>query len=272
MPATYGWSNYKGKRRFRRARTAGLVSSGSRVYDLSNTQSSQGSQRAVVVSVPRNRFRSLDTKVFRTRRTIQQVIAVGNYSNTGWVTGTNIAYPDLCMTHALSATSMWINNAIVYQPVLSNASEFVNLFDHYRIDRINITGFFSANQVLADGTTTAEGRVLPILHIMNDYNTTTAQTLSNYLEHPECRHIQLGINKTFRHSYVPRVRELSLGDNDTTTYPGVSKPYQWIDTNSPSIAHFGTRFYLDTFGLTGDETLGRFQFLVEYELSFKSVK
>lgn len=271
MPATYGWSNYRGKRRFRRSRTAGLVTAPS-MYDLTHSQGSQGYQRSAVVSVPRSRFRSLDTKVFRTRRTVQQVLSIANFGSTGWVTGGSTAYPDLCITHSLSTSNFFVNNAVLYQPLLSNASEFVNLFDHYRIDRINITGFFSANEVGANSTEYAEGRVLPVIHIMNDYNTTSTQTLNNYLEHPECRHIQLGTNKTFKHSYVPRVRELSLGDNDIATYPGVSKSHQWIDTNSPQVGHYGTRFYCDTYGLTGDEQIGRFQFLIEYELSFKSVK
>lgn len=270
MPATYGWSNYRGKRVYRRARTAGLgtMSQGSG----RTTQSSQSSQGSYIVAVPRNRFRNLDTKVFRTRRTIQQVVSIANFGGTGWVTGGATANPDMCMVHSLSSTVFWVAGSVLYTPGMSNVSEFINLFDHYRIDRINITGFFSANNVDADNAQYVEGRVLPVIHIMNDYNTTSSLTLSNYLEHPECRHIQLGTNKTFRHSYVPRVRELSLGDNDTTTYPGVSKAHQWIDTNSPSVAHFGTRFYCDTYGLNGDEQLGRFQFLIEYELSFKSVK
>jgi len=235
---------------------------------------SSRSRSMSVVSVPRSRFRNIDTKIFRTRRTICQNITFALYGpGAGWNTGVS-AYPDLSITHALTATTMWINGFIVYQPVMPAFAEFTALFDHYRIDRVNITAFFSANRVSVGETPFVEQHSLPMLHIMNDYNSPTiVQTLSDYMQKPDCRHIQLGTGKTVRHSYVPRIRENAVLDSETGTATGVSKSGQWIDTNSSSISHTGCRLYLDNFGRFGvDDQVGTVQLLIEHEMSFKSVK
>jgi len=262
MPTTYGWSNYKGKRVFKRARSGS--SSYSRPVVLS--QSTQGSQAMAVVAVPRNRFRNIDTKVFRTRRSLVQNIGINQ--SLGWAAGGGTGSRDLTIQTALTSACFWLGGSIIFNPVLPSVGEFTALFDHYRIDRINVQAIFSNNE----SGVNAPNTVLPILHIMTDYNSVNSQTQAEYLQHPEMRSYQLGTGKTIRWSYVPRSRGDLLTDGEIVSTSANSKARQWIDTSSPQVSHLGLRMYLDTIGKTNDVDIGNVQIIVTYELSFRSVK
>lgn len=200
-------------------------------------------------------------KTYTFRRTLQQVLPVN--LSVGFATG---GY-SLQIAPALSACNIFINGTLAYQPLLPNSGEFTSLFDQYRIDRINLQLFFSAN----DSNVTTPTSVLPMVHIANDYNDTNNTSLTDIQQYPEMRTYQLGLEKPVTWSFRPRVR-LDVLTNTGITSSSAFSTTGWIDTSSPGIEHLGTKVYLNTMGRTTNLDIGNCVLMVSYDLSFRNVK
>lgn len=203
------------------------------------------------------------TQIFSVKRTINQNININpanGFAGVGF---------DLGIFPALAACDINIAGSTIYQPLMPNASEFTNLFDLYRITKVNCTMIYSAN----DAITSTPTQMLPVLHIANDYNSTGSFALTDILQYDTVKHYQLGKEKSVKWSFVPHTR------SDTLTNSGLglssaaqNKPGQWFDTSSPSIQHYGTRVYMDNFGRSTSADIGTIMLLVEYCLEFCFVK
>lgn len=201
-------------------------------------------------------------KAYRFRRQVQQAMVITQ--NGGWA---NAGF-DLCISPALGQCDIIISGTLVYQPVLPNASEFTNLFDQYRITRVYCEIIYSGN----DNNTTTPTYVLPVVHIMNDYNTTGGQTLTDYEQHPELKTHQLGVGKRIRWSFVPRTRGDLLTNSGITSTSANNKALQWIDTNGTNVMFLGTRAYFNNFGRNVVTDIGSILLVIKYDMEFRFVK
>lgn len=201
-----------------------------------------------------------------TRRRIIQNIAID--PSLGWKVNASNGYPDIMLAPALSSCSFWAASAIAYQPVLPGATDFTNLYDQYRIKKVNVELWYSANDSIVSQPTFP----LPLVHVMNDYNSTASQSLDAYLEHPELKTYQLGKEKRISWSFVPRTRGDVLTDNAILSSSANNRAGLWIDTSSANIQYLGVRFYIDFLGIATAVNLGSVQFIVTYDMEFRYVK
>lgn len=124
---------------------------------------------------------------------------------------------------------------------MPNASEFSNLFDSYRINKIVvkiIPKITETSTVLASTGNSA----LPQIHSALDFNDSIAPTslaqLTQYSTHKMTRG-----NMVHTRVFTPCV-ELSANATANTA----PKSYQWLDTSHLDIAHLGMKLYIPTLG------------------------
>lgn len=177
------------------------------------------------------------------------------------------AGPDLCMTHSLSYTDFIINGTSNQQPQIPNVSEFTNLFDQYKIARIDYEIYWSQN--LSNAGVAAP---VPIVHIVNDYNTVGAFAKSQIYEEPDMRTYQCDPGTPIRWSLYPHVRSDVLTNGGLISSSAMNIKAPWIDTSSPGVQHLGTLVFIDNLGRTTNADYGTFLFKVKYVMEFKNVK
>lgn len=201
-------------------------------------------------------------QTYKFSRQLQQVMTITQ--NGGWA---NAGF-DMAIFPALTACDISISGTLVFQPVLPSSSDFGNLFDMYRITRVHCEIIYSGN----DNNTTTPTYVLPVIHIMNDYNSAGSLALTDYEQHPEVKTYQLGVGRKVKWSFVPRTRGDLLTNSGLTSTSANNKPYQWIDTSSPNVQMLGTRAYFNNFGRNVVTDIGSIILTVRYDMEFKFVK
>lgn len=194
------------------------------------------------------------------RRTLQQVNTIN--LSTGW----GGSY-DTTISPALSSCSFWQSGLVAYQPVLPNSTELINLYDQYRIKKVHLEFIFSGNNATVNAPTTC----LPVLHIVNDYNSLGSANLADYQQYPDMKTLQLGVGKRIRHSFVPRVRADVMTDGGILSSSALNTT-GWLDTSSSTIQHLGCKFYVNPMGLTSNTDIGTMMVLVSYDIELRQVK
>lgn len=207
-------------------------------------------------------YRSVGTSVYTFKRQIQIGMTVNQ--SLGWFSQGF----DMNIVPSLGSCDFRINGVAIFIPTLPNATEFTNLFDQYKIRRVDVRVLFSQNS--ADPATPTLG--LPVVHQMNDYNTTGAQTLAEYQQHPELKTWQLGQDRNIAWSFVPHVRGDLITQGGVVSSSCHNMPCPWIDTTTPAVEMLGTRIYLNNLGRNTNQDIGNALFLVDYYLEFKFVK
>lgn len=201
----------------------------------------------------------IGSKIYQFRRTLQQLLPIN--LSTGWSGG---GYA-LLISPALSSCSFYINNTLAYQPVMPAVSDFQNLFDNYRIRKVNIQLFFSNNESNVSSPNTA----LPVVHIANDYNDANNFGLTEIQQYPNMATYQLGLEKPIKWTLYPKVRLDALTDSGVTSSSAFNTQ-GWLDTTSSNIMHLGTKMYLNTLGRTGNTDVGTVAVIVTYDMEFKN--
>lgn len=146
---------------------------------------------------------------------------------------------------------------------LPNYTEFVNLYESYKISRIKVKFIFSAN---SNNVSTAATTVcLPNIYAVVDNNDSTALTnITDYLQYRYCkiRRLDSPTSLYLKPSF------------DVAAYSGVFTSYAqktgWVDTDSPSVLHYGIKFAIDPVTYSaGTNVIGRVQAIVTYYLQMK---
>jgi len=206
--------------------------------------------------------RSTRVSVYPFKRQIQQTLGV--QQATGWAAGGF----DCAISISLAQATFFLNGTATFGPTMPNVAEFTNLFDQYRIKRVNVRIIFSNN----DSGVATPATTLPVVHCYNDYNDTAAKNLAAVQEYPDIKTFQLGKEKDIRWSFVPRVRSDVLTNSGISSSSAMNIPSPWIDTSSNNIEHLGARIFLNNIGRTTAADLGTCLFLIDYFLEFKFCK
>jgi len=151
---------------------------------------------------------------------------------------------------------------------MPQVSEFANLFDQYRIKYVDFEIIFSNNE----SGVSQPSNILPVVHVMDDYDSTGAQTLTDYQQHPELRTYQFGKEYSIRHRLYPKCKSDVLTNNYLTAAASNMISSPWIRTDASDIMHFGTRMYLNNLGRDGVIDVGTVLLKAVYTLEFKNVK
>jgi len=172
----------------------------------------------------------------------RNVITTTRYNPTnGWEgTGQGIAF-----TFQLRNLIITFGNGTGQQIPMPASNELSSLFDHYRIDRIDMQGFWAYTQL--DGTTgtnTLTNRGMPLITIVNDYNdNNVAAGTTNLLEYSQSRTMYFnsqGVGLT-HNMFKPGVSVDANVGSQGQSQPALVRRSPWIDTVFPEVNHFGIK-------------------------------
>lgn len=154
-------------------------------------------------------------------------------------------------------------SAGAYAPALSNMpnyTEFTALFDMYRINKVVVK--FVPSFTGSDANPAATANALPNLYSVtdNDDNATPAN-LDELLQYP-------GLKLTRANQIHTRVFTPCVGV-DAAGITGIAPKYkQWINCSSPSIVHYGMKYWLDAIA----STTGKYRIFITMYFSCKAVR
>lgn len=198
--------------------------------------------------------------VYRFRRTTSFDAAVN--PNSGF---SSVGF-DMTIMPTLANLNTNVSGTVFISPSLPNASEFVNLFDRYRIRKVTIQLFFSQN------LSNTPAAPVPLIHIVNDYNSTGSFAKSDIYQMPTMKTYQLTEGKPITWKLYPVCRGDVLTSSGISSTSAHSLPSPWLDTSSSSVEHLGTRIFLDNLGRSTSMDAGTILFKFTYDLEFKNVK
>lgn len=186
----------------------------------------------------------------------------------GFIGATNTS-PYLGLAFNLNGGIAYVSGLWDQNLSIPNVSEFITLFDRYRIDKVEVSVMFS-------NTETVMGSVaypMPILYQVLDFDSIGGT--SSIFEYPQCKINQLGgVNNGGIIKYTCRPRVTGYVQNNSSgTITALNASTQicpWIDTAAPNIEHFGMRFQLDDFNSVLGGNFGTISFMIRYFYSFKS--
>lgn len=128
---------------------------------------------------------------------------------------------------------------------LPNVSEFVNLFDSYKITKIDVIIKPTWTETTQPLTNTAS--IIPRIVTAIDYNDSTAPSTMNELrEYGTCK-ITDGF-KAHRRTIYPKIRGNAYESAGGVGYLTM-KP-QYIDTDDSTVVHYGLKIYMETGGVS----------------------
>lgn len=147
---------------------------------------------------------------------------------------------------------------------LPNASEFVNLFDRYRINGVKLRIMFLSN---SNDTGVASTLSIPIMHYIYDVDDASPPTTENEI-------LQKNFLKTrrldspFTYYLKPKATSEIFASASSTGY-SVAKS-MWIDMNSPNIPHFGFKAWIGNGNATPQQqVIGRLKVYATYYIALR---
>jgi len=155
----------------------------------------------------------------------------------------------LAMTFSLDGVQFYLGaNASIFQSL--SPAELSTLFDHYRLDGIEI-------QVLASGdpnTFTATG-TLPRMYIFNDYD--DSGTVGNLAQAQQSQGVQVfqpgALDRSFSHFIKPRLLTQTYRTAVTTGYAPAEKSI-WVDSAQGDVPHYGVKLWATLPGVAASVT------------------
>lgn len=162
--------------------------------------------------------------------------------------------------------TLFVTNAITpafssYNFQLTNvpgSSEFIGLFDQYRIDRVEVW-IYPAASVANTINNLTSSRWASVI----DYDDNTNLTaVSQATEYQTC--IMTNLSNGHYRSFVPHAAT-ALYSGVFTSFGNVASP--WIDVASATVQHYGIKFAADA-SLTALDFVGQ----VRYHLTFRNVR
>lgn len=206
----------------------------SRRYKSAKTGSRRVSDsRVVKARYPRYRAPTSYNTIYPFERSVEWDVYLD--LATGW-NGRGLG-----MSVAWSLQNMIVTagDGVVYGPTIPGYTEFSNLFDKWRIDRVDTKFIFSGtnHQIVSSSTNTF---VMPVLNMVTDWNDNTPT--DNLLEFPQVKCMQLGTGQnTDLTIYRPGTSGATESSAGTSVFSTVMRS-PWLDTSTPTVVHYGTKF------------------------------
>lgn len=249
-------------------------SQGSQTQSSRRSRRSTAARRAFRVPRPvRGRRRTPLNAVYQFERTVVHN-AILNLSSGWYARGKGISF-------AWSLDTMLVTYADGYEvPVtIPGSIEFINLFDQYRVDKVEMEMYFSASNHNAVAST-SNTIVMPIMNVVSDWDSRAVTSGSNLLEYAGVRSFQCGqMNSPFKHTITgPAITTLVQTDSVIGQDFGTIKKRQWLSTSSPECIHNCIKVGYEDFGedtpsdYSPDVNIGKAQFRFRVFYSLKNPK
>lgn len=176
---------------------------------------------------------------------------------------------DLQYSYSPGSTTTSIGGTVVYNDPLPNVTDFANLFDQYRIQKVTVR--FDIAIGLQNSALTP-GYYLPRINYVPDYDDSASALNVDLLQYP-----QFQIHDFMRDGYTPLMFEFSpvplvdiAGAGIATTY-GPMKTAPWLRTSSMTTPHYGTKMVIDFQGAVSNVAIPMIM-TVWYHLQFTNPK
>jgi len=147
---------------------------------------------------------------------------------------------------------------------LPNASEFINLFDMYKIDYVEVTFRSQFNQQ----TLTTASVVTPLLYTIIDLDDNASPvSLAAMENYQTCKvtRFDKDITRSFRPMFAVATGDATSATNATSLRRG------WVDLAYDTVKWYGLKYGI-TAGAGGQTNLGQWSYTVRYYMSFKEVR
>ena len=137
---------------------------------------------------------------------------------------------------------------------LTNYTEFTNLFDQYKITKVQIEFKMHTNPYILYSTQPVGGAqaaapiTFPTIYLVNDHDDATALTLAEFKERQSVRRFVLAPNKIIKWSVKPAILNQLYRTAVSTAY--APKYGQFIDCAQADVPHYGVKWGIDYDGAT----------------------
>jgi len=147
---------------------------------------------------------------------------------------------------------------------LPSSSDFTNLFDQYKITRVDMT--FEMD--IADGSLNSTTRY-PRIVVAPDFNNQSAPLTENeLLQYEQCKKFQFSaVNRRMTVSLQPKIAATVFRTGVTSAYQMMSSG--WMDVAVPDVPHYGVRYFVTNHN-TSNFGGNNIRVFVKYYLSFKN--
>lgn len=149
------------------------------------------------------------------------------------------------------ANSFTVNGNAVHLPYqqawvmalsdLPAVTDFSNLFDHYRINKV-VYKFFLRIDPSAQSAATAS---FPKLYTAVDYDDNTPLTQAEMRQHPNCKISVLNPNRAVTRILSPSTLGLTYLSAVSSTFSPQWK--KWVDMANTGVPHYGLKWNIDDF-------------------------
>lgn len=149
-----------------------------------------------------------------------------------------------------------------------NASDFTNLYDQYRINKITVFLERYQNSTSAVSNFNPNNQKICVVHDYDDANPLTQE--DDYLEYSNCRRYNIIGNGSIRIVLYPKILNTVLNVGGSVAQTLMSSNRVWLNTEQDEVPHFGIKMFVPAGISTTDTPL--FKVRVKYHLSFKNSK
>lgn len=124
-----------------------------------------------------------------------------------------------------------------YLSDLPVSSDFINLFDQYRIVSVDMHCIPRANGNLTDAATRSS-----VFHYAKDFTDVTAPAaVTDLYQYSDCKRVNTQNIKDFHIKLKPQAAETYWSGLTASGY-GAGREGTWINTSSPSVQHYGLKY------------------------------
>lgn len=185
--------------------------------------------------------------------------------------GTNTLIYNMQMSFSLTGVQLYSGGGGIMSLAMPNYTEFVNLYDQYRIDWVEVEFVFSNNSSGVGTPTTC----LPLIYLAKDYDNSGTAGIADLQQYHNCQMWQLGEQRGSGKRVIrlkPSVADALYNNSAVTTGYGRAKP-MFIDTDSPLVPHYGIKLAMDPITPPGSTSLvGYLSINVIYHMTMNNTK
>lgn len=151
---------------------------------------------------------------------------------------------------------------------LVNPSDFTNLYDFYRINKITLMLEPLWEQSGA-GTGLNQNRRIRVVH---DYSDATQLTQEDdYLEYANCKSYFPWSKRGIKITLYPKIKNaIENKDGTVNAFTSVNSNKVWLDTDNDEVPHFGLKIFIP--GTMGGNGLQLFRVRAKFHISVKNSK
>lgn len=177
---------------------------------------------------------------------------------------------NLQLRFSLATTDIFLNGLISSSFDMPGFSDFTNLFEEYRIDKVDIMVLptYSSGNVIT-GTSANQ---LPWIVYVGDSTDVDGENSLELMQRQSAKFTQLtnnGVHPPVLCTVYPKSQAV-LSGSSTPQAPGT----RWVSTDDYGIPHYGFKMALDDSynGYALNTTLAQLNFILRYHVSFKGVE